>query len=290
MMSKAISTVVGSVIILLIVMALAGASYLFISGVFTGSTATTFELLDAYNDTITIRNSGTETINFFTSVRVDETSRKDWFFDDFSTNLDRWEFLAMAWTITNGRLTKGTRGGTISPEGVSLDNFIFDGKVKVDGGDGRTASIIFRSSNDLRNFYAFDFTIFDSVQDRVTLRIRNDGSDQTLEERSLNIEISNENEIRIIASGGSIKIFINDMSNPVINKQDSTHSFGQFFIFAGVPTPGRSPSTFDDIKINPYMEPGGTATFKVYDAVSRGRHTVRLCTSSMCNTGYITIQ
>ncbi|MBU5537497.1 MAG: hypothetical protein KQA38_02955, partial [Candidatus Aenigmarchaeota archaeon] len=39
-----------------------GTAYLYISGTFTSKTATTFEIIESVNDTVTIRNSGTESI------------------------------------------------------------------------------------------------------------------------------------------------------------------------------------------------------------------------------------
>ncbi|MEM5814143.1 MAG: LamG-like jellyroll fold domain-containing protein, partial [Candidatus Aenigmatarchaeota archaeon] len=59
---KGISTVIASVLMLMIVIALAGTAYLYISGTFTSKTATTFEIIESVNDTVTIRNSGTEAI------------------------------------------------------------------------------------------------------------------------------------------------------------------------------------------------------------------------------------
>lgn len=60
---KAISTVIASVLILFIVGGLAGTSYIFISGVFSGTTSQAFELVYAEEGVITIRNIGTETIS-----------------------------------------------------------------------------------------------------------------------------------------------------------------------------------------------------------------------------------
>lgn len=56
---KGISSVIASVLMLVIVVALGGTAYLFVSDTFSGSVSSTFELLDSINDTVTIRNSGT---------------------------------------------------------------------------------------------------------------------------------------------------------------------------------------------------------------------------------------
>ena len=61
-MMKAISSIIGTMLMLIITLALVGFTYTFISGVFTGKTSTAFSVLDAYQDTVTISNQGTEEI------------------------------------------------------------------------------------------------------------------------------------------------------------------------------------------------------------------------------------
>lgn len=62
MSNKAISTVVATILMLMITIALAGVAYLYISGVFTSRTNTAFEIVFADRSTIGIRNIGTENI------------------------------------------------------------------------------------------------------------------------------------------------------------------------------------------------------------------------------------
>lgn len=61
-MKKGISTIVASILMLMITIALAGVAYLYISGVFTGRTSAAFEIVSADSSTISIRNIGTENI------------------------------------------------------------------------------------------------------------------------------------------------------------------------------------------------------------------------------------
>jgi len=65
---KGISTVIGTILMLMIVIGLSGTAYLFISGALTSKTATTFELIDSVNDTVIIRNSGTQPITRITAT------------------------------------------------------------------------------------------------------------------------------------------------------------------------------------------------------------------------------
>lgn len=67
-MKKAISIIVGTVLMLVIVITLVGTAYLFISGVFTSKTATVFSIIDSNNGRVTIRNDGTETIYSMTAT------------------------------------------------------------------------------------------------------------------------------------------------------------------------------------------------------------------------------
>ncbi|MBI2543411.1 MAG: hypothetical protein HYW24_04465 [Candidatus Aenigmarchaeota archaeon] len=64
---KAISTIVATVLILVLTIGMGGAAYVFISGTFSSKTATSFELLDAVEDTVTIRNTGTGLISTITA-------------------------------------------------------------------------------------------------------------------------------------------------------------------------------------------------------------------------------
>jgi len=62
MANKAISTVVATIIVLMIVLALAGVAYLYLSGIFAGTMTTGFEVVFADRSTIGIKNIGTENI------------------------------------------------------------------------------------------------------------------------------------------------------------------------------------------------------------------------------------
>lgn len=64
---KAISSVIATILMLMIVIALAGSAYLFISGFFGKETAQTFSIVDSYQDTITIVNDGSGPIKTMTA-------------------------------------------------------------------------------------------------------------------------------------------------------------------------------------------------------------------------------
>jgi len=77
-MSKAISTVIATLLMLIITIALVGFSYTFISGVVTSRTATVFSVVDTFGDTVTVRNDGTVAIESMTaSLNVKPLDAKD---------------------------------------------------------------------------------------------------------------------------------------------------------------------------------------------------------------------
>lgn len=68
-MRKGISAIIATILMLIIIIALAGSAYMFISGVFTARVAQVLELIDFYNGEILIRNSGTAVVKI-ESIKV----------------------------------------------------------------------------------------------------------------------------------------------------------------------------------------------------------------------------
>jgi len=65
---KAISDVIAALLVLVVVIGLMGLTYSYIMGVFSSKTSQTFQVLDIYNDTITISNTGTSPITQLTGT------------------------------------------------------------------------------------------------------------------------------------------------------------------------------------------------------------------------------
>ncbi|MBI4009947.1 MAG: LamG domain-containing protein [Candidatus Aenigmarchaeota archaeon] len=116
MSNKAISSIIGTLLMLIITIGLFGFSYSYISGVFTTKTAEVFSVVDAFTDTITISNDGTVPITAFKSVKIDgndaihRVSKQDnslagyWKFDE----LDRTNVID-----SSGKGNTGTLSGSI---------------------------------------------------------------------------------------------------------------------------------------------------------------------------------
>lgn len=68
---KAISSVIATILMLMIVVALAGSAYFFLSGLFMEKTAQIFIIVDSYNDTVTIMNDGQAAIHSMTGAVED---------------------------------------------------------------------------------------------------------------------------------------------------------------------------------------------------------------------------
>ncbi len=71
-MGKSVSTIIATILMLLITVALAGTAYLYISGVLTGKTGTSFSIIDSFGDSIVVKNDGMSPITEFTTFSVDD--------------------------------------------------------------------------------------------------------------------------------------------------------------------------------------------------------------------------
>ncbi len=69
---KAISSVISTILMLLVTISIAGMVYLYITGIFTSRTATSFSISYSYGNDIIISNDGTNPIIEFTRVTVDD--------------------------------------------------------------------------------------------------------------------------------------------------------------------------------------------------------------------------
>ena len=65
---KGVSTIVATILIVMITVALGGAAYLYLSGILTGKISTAFSIIYSYNDSVIIRNDGTDPINSVTAT------------------------------------------------------------------------------------------------------------------------------------------------------------------------------------------------------------------------------
>lgn len=268
-MGKGISTVIASVLTVMIVIGLGGTSYLFVSGEFSSKTTTAFSIADSVEDTIIIRNEGTETLLSFTSVIVDNEAKRALVFDNFDDGAyEGWLGKNGNWFVSDGKLT------TTENSKIILAEFDFSNFNLEMVGKGFIGVMFWVNSDS--EYYLFDVDTVSSLSE-----ITSTGTGAIKTAPFDGFDSNKEYAYRIVVSENSIKIFIdNELVIDVVIAKPSSGRIG-FRTANGV-------GSVDEVKINPVVLPGNIANSKIYNTIP-GRHSVRLCTSSMCNTGYVEI-
>ncbi len=321
---------------LLIVLTLAGTAYLYISGALTGKTSTAFEIMDSYEDTITIRNSGTGPITSFRSVKIDNNDAIYLVSKSDSSLVGYWKMDESSWvndcttksvkdssgTGNDGKACPATAGPTGGAIGRFGDAGSFDGSDDyVDAGNinyntfgaltvefwiKRTRAVLVRDIPIGSGYPPWQFSL-EPTKNYVEIQI--DGTIRAFDNLATipldtwtNIAITHE------LGTGVWKYYVNgQVSNQGVVA-------GSAYTGAGATVLGTNgdfnPSIsfeglLDEVKIynralsesevkaeyniGKIINPGEAATIKIYNTLSKGTHTVRMCTSSMCNVGYLTI-
>ncbi|MBI1979004.1 MAG: LamG domain-containing protein [Candidatus Aenigmarchaeota archaeon] len=322
---KAISTVIASILMLMITIALGGTTYLYVSGVFTGKTATSFEIIDSINDTVTIRNSGTEPITTFSSATLDgssavyRVSTQDsaliayWRFDEgFGSTVQDSSGSGNSGTITGA----GWRGGKF---GSALDTTGSSQYAERDWPDFTvtTLTIEFWMNPDIV-FGAIDGCIGNCYRDIVGIYGHDDRTRFHLEHVDNSIiwygvygaGNLDSNVIPTVGQwyhvvgtndGTTARVYVNgelknsgnrgasDTARSLVAGTDSEIFDGmidEVKIYTRTLTEQEVRASYN---IGGQINPGQIATMKVYGLSTKGTHTLRLCTSSICNTAYLTI-
>ncbi|MBI1978818.1 MAG: LamG domain-containing protein [Candidatus Aenigmarchaeota archaeon] len=338
-MHKAISTVIASILILMIVVALGGTTYLYVSGVFTGKTAATFEVIDSVNNTLIIRNSGTNPITSFSSITLDGNAVNIAVVPNIQGVVGYWSFNEGSGSTTDdnsGNKNVGTLGPScpncpawqdgkfskaLSFDGV--DDYVDAGNdvslrpsdaltvtawIKNRGGATTTEIINYRKDNvpDYTLYYIYRSFVLVNVNDGTThgagVASVYNGGDLPNEwkhvalvfsraDRTLKSYIDGVLQSSVGSTGGDYPLHVNA---PNLDK-----------LYFGSAKPGLRPADvlIDEVSIynralsggeisalySGLVTPGQLATIKPLASLSKGTHTLRLCTSSMCNTAILTI-
>jgi len=350
---KAVSTVIASILMLMIVIALGGTTYLFISGTFTSKTATAFEVIDAINDTVIIRNSGTEPITSLSSARLDDSNTVYRISTKDSSLVGYWQMDESSWIndcSTNTVIDSSGNGddGKSCPAGSG----------PIGGATGRFGNAgDFDASNDYINilhssilngddkltysawFYARSYSkphnqiigksVHGGGQSRAQMGIwiNSDGTIQGRAETNtgrINVigPVISTNiwyHVALVFNGISLKLYLNgervaaqSFSATILVKNTDPLRIGCDYDRCGFPEPPTNQNgnyLFDGLieevkiynralseqeikasfNIGSQIDPGEIAAMKVYGISTKGTHTLRLCTSSMCNTAILTI-
>ncbi|MBI2005406.1 MAG: hypothetical protein HYS80_01440 [Candidatus Aenigmarchaeota archaeon] len=324
-MTKAISTVIASILMLMIVIALGGTTYLYISGTLASKTATIFEVIDSFNDTVTIRNSGTESITSITATLDGNTAN--------IAVVPNIQGLIAYWSMNEGSGTKINDNSGKGNDGT-LNNIVWvDGKFgKALSFDGSITSWVNVNPNAINGLS--DFTVeywmktSDATKSGTPVHGTNGGNNEFIgpfNYRSAEIYVKDSSwgtgvalndgqwkHIIITRNGGTgeVRLYVDGVPrgsatlntgvltiNCFVFGQEQDSSCGGFEAtqaFLGILD---EVGVFNRVLLeneistlsSGLVSSGQLATIKPLIPLSKGTHTLKLCTSSMCNTAILTI-
>ncbi|MBI1978944.1 MAG: LamG domain-containing protein [Candidatus Aenigmarchaeota archaeon] len=326
---------------LMIVGALGGTTYLYVSDVFTGKTAATFEIIDAVNDTVTIRNSGTGSLASFNNVKIDgndavyRVSKQDsslvgyWKMDEGSGST----IADSSGNMNTGNLTNmNTTGNATS--GWNSTDCKFGNCMKFDGINDR---IVVSHGNTLDFDNSTSFTLsfwlkYDALRRQFMFDTRGTGQDGWAIETSVagtTISMGGRDDDStgfpangvsitdlgwhfysfVLKRGVGLSIYKDGVlgNGPVLLTGIDNFTETSNFTIGDVAGGGfpcaclldsvtvyRRALSEQEIKaeydLGSQINSGEIATIKIYNQLSKGTHTLRLCTSSICNTAILTVQ
>ncbi|MBI4009936.1 MAG: hypothetical protein HY361_01955 [Candidatus Aenigmarchaeota archaeon] len=333
---KGISSIIATLLMLIITIALVGFSYTYISGVFTTKTSEVFYVVDSLNDTITISNDGTAPITAFRSVKIDgndavySVSKQDnslvgyWKMDEGSGTIAYDSsgngnygpfFIPPSPSWVSGKLgfalrsasTSGLRIGNRAILNFGTGDFTLSAWVKTANTDSiyyhqrvitmraglpdQTAGYYLTSYNGRSTFQIGDGTNFARVTSVAT---------------NLNNDIWHH--LVAIKRSGTLYLYIDgnfDNSASASTVGNINNSVDEFQIANYWSTGEGLDGDIDEVKvynralseseikanydIGAQINPGEIATIKIYNHLSKGSHTLKICTTSTCNTAVLRI-
>ncbi|MBU5537369.1 MAG: hypothetical protein KQA38_02280 [Candidatus Aenigmarchaeota archaeon] len=329
---KGISTVIASVLMLMIVIALAGTAYLYISGTFTSKTATTFEIIESVNDTVTIRNSGTESITNIKAtldggdVNIAVVPNIQglvgyWSFNEGSgsTTADNSGNGNVGTLFNNPTWVDGKFGKALWFDGV--DDYVLTGSTGLNNQEitinvwikpDTSNNPIYSGQNRIASVLANGgFYLYNDIGDGKSAAhiVHYWGRWSYTSTPDNIIENGKWYPIAFVIStvnGGTQRIYVNgelrgentnigfssiNLLEPNIGRASwggTTHYFHGLIDEVAIYNRALSESEIKQLHSG-LVSPGQTATIKPLISLSKGTHTLRLCTSSMCSTAILTI-
>ncbi|MEM5797610.1 MAG: LamG-like jellyroll fold domain-containing protein [Candidatus Aenigmatarchaeota archaeon] len=330
---KGISTVIASVLMLMIVIALGGTTYLFISNTFTSKTATAFEVINEVNGTVTIRNIGTETISKITAtldgdpVKIAVIPKTNPITNGLVAYYKMNEGSGSTTSDNSGNGNTGTLKPSC-PNCPSWDNGVEDKALRFDGVDDYVginipqyqypngySLCLWAKKLSTRNAWDIILGRWDTTAGVEHLSWQNSGdnritiyfafSDGTSDYVS-NPAATELNRWYFICAiyDGNIKLYIdgNLANSKYVGK---LLGYQNLELRIGMKSSGYYPSNsiVDEVMVfnralsaseiqqlySGLVSPGELATIKPLTSLTKGTHTLRLCTSSMCSTAILTI-
>lgn len=328
MENKGVSTVIAVLLMLVITLSLIGLAYGFITGIFGGRIATTFSIADTYGDTVTVRNDGTVPISSFTKFTVDGEAVNYSVVPEDSSLVGHWKFDEGSGDVAGDSSGKGNDGTLVNDPtwvdgkfGKALsfdgsDNYVevldsdslnitdeitIESWVYVVGSSGKIENIVYKAVSATSTEGVYRLRYFDNTNFIGNLSI---GGTYYSNNGDTTVPLNTWHHVVLTYDGSNIKLFLNGKEDTTPVAVSGTIDTNNYPLFIGSRDGGFN-GTIDEVRIyNRALSPeeikaeynmggqinaGLTAKVKIYDDLSRGTHTVKICTPSMCTTTYLTI-
>ncbi|WP_068607309.1 family 43 glycosylhydrolase [Paenibacillus swuensis] len=156
-------------------------------------------------------------------VSANVTSMNDNFDDG---NANGWTSYGGTWAVTNSKYTVNSGGGHKAVyNGSSFSNVVYEGDVTITSGNG-DAGLLFRATNPgngadtLHGYYA-------AINTNGTVILGKMSNNWTfIASANMTVSTNTAYHMKVVASGSNIQVFVQDMSTPKLNVNDSSHGSG----------------------------------------------------------------
>jgi arylsulfatase A-like enzyme len=172
-------------------------------------------------------------------------------FDKFdATSKDGWMTYGGTWTATSGGKYQGvgSSGDKSMDELTYFDDFTYQADMTLTqaGRDG----LIFRSTNDAVGAYKFNGYLaqLDSDTETVKLLRMDNGTSTQVASAAFTVNVNQSYHMKVVTSGSSIQVYVDNMTTPLINTTDSTYAAGSIGVRVGAAS-GSSTAQFDNIAV-----------------------------------------
>ena len=326
---KAISSIIATLLMLVITIALAGFAYSYISGTFTAKTAEIISVVDSFGDTVTVSNSGTGPISNL-KVTLDGTSSNNYIIYMQEPSLvGHWRMDEGSGTIAgdssgNGNTGTLTNGPTWAP-GKYGNAVNFDGTndyISVpDATSLKPSTITVAFWTKLNSQAAFGVPVMKTTTSSWNdgYGFHNRGGSNEFTWWTNNYQGTNRFVTAPIFSLGTwhhvagtfdtssgAKLYIDGVQAGTTATNTTALTNSNSALGIGFATGGNYwNGLIDEVRIyhraltgqeikaiydvGSQIKPGEIATIKIYEILSKGRHIMKLCTASACNTAILTI-
>ncbi|MCX7921256.1 MAG: hypothetical protein N3B21_04430 [Clostridia bacterium] len=183
----------------------------------------------------------------FDNLSINSLPQSADFSDDFSAGTSKWVSCGGNWSVSNGQysVTSGLGDKSIAYDTKFVD-LILEGDISISNGTSYSdAGMLFRASNIWQGtdtLYGYGVFI-DAYQDKIKL-CRFDGNSCVLvSQASVTVNPNTSYHVKVVADKNQMKVFMNNMSTPLISASDSTYTVGSVGLRSY-----STAATFDNIK------------------------------------------